>query len=160
MRQLLLVKRLIFVTQSHVLPLPFLNLTSAQKDFTLLSFHSLSTLFSKSTSSHSLYTILCAISGYPRTIHSLQNQQNKATFIRVDLVPPPSLQPLSHKKQAEQYIPHPALSNKQSAKTSIPAKNHHIRDKASHSQRLKSRPPSRTPLSFIKHTPSHRTILL
>ena len=38
-----------------------------------------------------------------------------------------------------------------------PAKNHHIRDKASHSQRLKSRPASRKPLSFIKHTPSHNT---
>ena len=101
MRQLLLLKRLIFVTLSHVLPLPFSNLITAQKDFTLLSFplsfsHTLSfqNLLSVTTTL-SIYTILCAISGYPRTIHSLYNQQNKASFIRVDLVPPPSLKTLS-----------------------------------------------------------------
>ena len=110
------VKRLIFVTPSHVLPLPFLNLTFAQKGLhSFVHSHSLFTLLHslfkpKSTSTITLsIPILCAISGYPRTIHSLQIQQNKATFIRVDLVPPPSLQPLSQEKASRTIYPSPSI---------------------------------------------------
>ena len=59
--------------------------------------------------------------------------KTKPTFIRVDLVPPPSLQPLSQKKQGRTIYRPPSIIHQ----TSIPAKNHHIRNKASHSQRLK-----------------------
>ena len=49
----------------------------AKKDFTLLSFHSFSTPHSFQLHTLSTITILCAISGYPRTIHSLYKQKKQ-----------------------------------------------------------------------------------
>lgn len=77
--------------------------------------HSLYTTTTATTTTTITITILCAISGYPRTLHSLPDQQ-KQSLIRVDLVRPLSRQPLSQKKQAEQYIAHPALSLQQPPK--------------------------------------------
>ena len=70
----------------------------------------------------------CAISGYCRTLHSFSNKQSKR-FIRVDLIhylpSPPTLQPLSQKRDPAQYITRAALSLQQSSQ-----EKHHSQDKA------------------------------
>lgn len=147
--------RLIYVTPLILLPLPDPNLFLGKKTRSFFSF-TLST-----SSSHSLHTILCAISGYPRTLHSLQT--NKAKFIRVDLIHCyyqyyfHYIQPLSQKgkqnntSRAQQYLlnkqprqaPQPRQSisvTKHRAKTSL-AENFTSQSSPSNIHRLIARLP-------------------